>query len=157
MKRIITNKTTKIFTGIVAALAISAGGVMAAGHVAKIGERQEAMKAVGGGIKILVGTAKGQIEFDAAKVKKAAMTIKANLNAAKTMFPEGTGPDSGKETRAKDEIWLDMEGFQAALKTSIAAADGMAAVTKKADLMPALGKLGGSCKGCHEKYRAPKK
>ncbi len=150
-------KTTKMIVGVVAALAISAGSVMAGGHLNKIGERQEAMKAVGGGIKVLVGMAKGEIDFDAAKVKKAALTIKANLNASKTMFPDGTGPDSGKKTRAMDEIWLDTEGFQSALKTAISAADGMAGVTKKADLMPALGKLGGSCKSCHEKFRAPKK
>ena len=149
-------KTTKIMTGIVTALAISAGGVMAASHLNKIGERQKAMKAVGGGIKVLVGIAKGQTAFDPAVVKKAALTIKANLNAAKSMFPEGTDPDAGVKTRAKDEIWLDMEGFQAAMKTAIAAADNMSGVTEQSAFMPALGKLGAGCKGCHEKYRAPK-
>lgn len=153
-------KTSKRLTSIAGAFAISTvivtSGVMAAGHVKNIAVRQAAMKIVGENIGILVGTAKGKIEFDAAKIKAAALAIKANLEKNATLYPEGTGPDSGVKTRAKDEIWLDTEGFAAALKTAIAAADGMAGVTKKADLLPALGKLGGGCKGCHEKFRAPK-
>ncbi len=152
--------TLKRLASIAGAMALSTliatGGVMAAGHVKKIAVRQAAMKIVGENMGILVGTAKGKIEFDAAKIKAAALAIKANLEKNATLYPEGTGPDSGIKTRAKDEIWLDMEGFTAALKTAIAGAEGMAAVTKKADLLPALGKLGGGCKGCHEKFRAPK-
>ncbi len=150
-------KTTKALILFGAAMIATAGVVQADGHLGKIKERQEAMKAVGGGIKIIVETAKGKRAFDAAVIKSAALTIKTNLEKAGPLFPEGTGEDSGIENRAKPEIWLDEEGFAAALKTAIAAADNMAGVAKMADLMPALGQLGGGCKGCHEKFRAPKK
>ena len=147
-------KTAAIF-GAVAF--ITTGVVQADGHLGKIKERQEAMKAVGGGMKIIVGTAKGEMAFDAAAINKAGMVIKTNLEKSSHLFPEGTGEDAGVENRAKPEIWLDAEGFAAAMKKAIAAAENVAGVQKQADLMPALGQLGGGCKGCHEKFRAPKK
>ena len=139
------------------AMLVVAGGVQAGSAGDAIKQRQEAMKAVGGGIKVIVGTAKGEMAFDAAKIKAAALTIKTNLEKAGPLFPEGSGEEAGIKTRAKPEIWLDEEGFAAALKKAIAAADNMSGVAKMADLMPALGQLGAGCKGCHEKFRSPKK
>ncbi len=150
-------KTTKSLMIIGTVLAVTAGVVQADSHLGKIKERQEAMKAVGGGMKVIVGTAKGQMPFDAAAIKSAAMTIKTNLEKTISLFPEGTGEDSGVENRSKPEIWLDPEGFAAAMKKAITAADNMAGVAKMADLGPALGQLGEGCKVCHEKFRAPKK
>lgn len=153
----LVRKPVVVAAALLGAVAITSVSVHGAAHVKKIKERQEAMKAVGGGMKVLVGTAKGKIAFDAAAVKKAALTIKANLEKSAHLFPKNTGPDSGYETRAKAEIWSDPAGFSAALKTAIAAADNMSKVTSAAGVMPTLGKLGAGCKGCHEKYRAPKK
>jgi len=148
------SKTTMMLGAVVV---LATGGAAADGHLGKIKERQEAMKAVGGGMKIIVGTAKGEMAFDAAAINKAAMTIKTNLEKSSSLFPEGTGEESGVENRAKPEIWLDTEGFAAAMKKAIVAAEKVAGVTQKADLMPALGQLGAGCKGCHENFRAPKK
>jgi len=150
-------KITKsiILVGVVTA--ISTGVVQADNHLGKIKERQEAMKAVGGGIKVIVGTAKGQMPFDAAAIKSAAMTIKTNLEKASLLFPDGTDEDAAVKNRARPEIWLDPEGFAAAMKKAIAAADNMTGVAKMADLGPALGQLGGGCQACHEKFRAPEK
>jgi len=136
---------------------ITTGVAQADGHLGKIKERQAAMKEVGAGMKVIVGTAKGEMAFDAAAIHKAGMQIKTNLEKASPLFPEGTGEDAGVENRAMPEIWLDTEGFAAAMKKAIAAADNMAGVQKQADLMPALGQLGAGCKGCHEKFRTPKK
>lgn len=147
-------KTTAVF----GAVAFMATGLVQADEAADaIKKRQEAMKQVGAGIKVVVGTAKGKIAFDAAAINKAAMQIKTNLEIATPLFPEGSGEEAAVENRAKPEIWLDTEGFGAAMKKAIAAADKVAGVKKMADLMPALGQLGGSCKGCHENFRAPKK
>lgn len=151
------NKFTKTIALVGATLFLTAGIVQADGHLGKIKERQDAMKAVGGGMGVIVKTAKGKMAFDAAAIKSAALTIKTNLEKSASLFPDGTGEDSGVENRAKPEIWLDTEGFAAALKKAIDAADNMSKVTAMADLMPALGQLGGGCKGCHEKFRAPKK
>lgn len=150
-------KSVKFIGALVAGAVVSVSIVVAGGHVKNIGKRQEAMKQVGGGMKVIVGTVKGKMAFDAAAIKNAAMSIKTNLEMAQKMFPEGTGEDAGVKNRAKPEIWLDEEGFAAAFKKAIAAADNATKVTKKADLMPALQQLGAGCKGCHEKYRAPEK
>ncbi len=139
------------------AMTFTAGIVQADNHLGKIKERQEAMKAVGGGIKVIVETAKGQRDFDAAVIKSAALTIKTNLEKASKLFPDDTDEDASVKNRARPEIWLDEEGFAAAFKNAIAAADSMAGVTTKAEFMPALGVLGTGCKSCHEKFRSPEK
>lgn len=146
------------FVSALAAGAMLAGGIaMADNHVQDIKKRQEAMKQVGGGMKVIVETVKGKRAFDGAAIKAAATTIKTNLGMAAKLFPEGSGEEAGVKTRAKPEIWLDQEGFVAALKKAIAAADNATGVTEQAALMPALQQLGGACKGCHEKFRLPKK
>lgn len=151
------NRTIKTIALLGAGVMMTVSLAQAGGHLGAVKERQEAMKSVGGGMKVIVGTMKGKMDFDAAKIKMAALTIKANLHNATKFFPEGSGEDSKEENRAKPEIWLDPEGFAASMKKAIAAADNMAGVTSMADLGPALGQLGAGCKGCHEKYRAPKK
>jgi len=150
-------KITKTIALLGAGLIMTVGIVQAEEHLGKIKERQEAMKAVGGGIKVVVETAKGLRDFDAAAINAAALTMKTNLKKASSLFPDGTDEDASVKNRARPEIWLDEEGFAAAMKKAIAAADNMAGVTAMADLMPALNQLGGSCQSCHEKFRAPEK
>ena len=43
------------------------------------------------------------------------------------------------------------------LKASAAAAEGLSKVTDEAAFLPAFKAAGDSCKGCHDKYRVPKK
>ena len=57
---------------------------------------------------------------------------------------------------AVKEAWTDRAGFDQAMKDAQAAATAMAAVTEEAAYVPAMKTLGGSCKGCHDKYRLPK-
>ena len=71
------------------------------------------------------------------------------------MFPEGSEKGDA-ETWAKAEVWSDPDGFKKSLKQSHEAAVAMASVTDEAAFGPALGKLGNSCKTCHDKYRRPK-
>ena len=138
-------------------------GAMAGGHMkgekmmkeGPVAERQAAMKAAKKAFKPLVGMVKGEVAFDAATVKANAKAIAEALKKAKANFPEGS--DKG-ETRAKPEIWMMKDEFDALFDKSIE----LAMAIEKAGDRNALGKavmaLGGEgCKACHKKFRMPKK
>lgn len=142
-------------------LALSAGvslGLAGAWGVAGAADspahlRHEAMESVQEAFKPLRAIAMKEAPFDAAVVKKSGNAILENLTKAHGLFPEGSG---GGDSRAKAEIWSDRAGFDKSMKDAQAAAAAMAAVTEEAGLGPAMKALGGSCKGCHDKYRLPK-
>ena len=137
--------------------AVTLGGV-AAGMAAMddvVKQRQEVMKNTRDMFVPLVKMVKGAQPFDAATVKKNAEAIAANLEKASKLFPEGS--DKG-DTRAKPEIWLMEDEFQAIFKTAIEKAKALAQVQSADQLAPAVMALGGKgCKACHEKFRLPKK
>jgi cytochrome c556 len=118
-----------------------------------IEERQAAMKAVGKATGELAKIAKKEVDFDAATVKANAQTIHDKLTAAKVLFPEGS--ETGYKTHALPAIWTDRATFEAALKRAQEASLAMTQVTTEQEFMPALNKLGGACKNCHEKFRKP--
>lgn len=118
--------------------------------------RQKAMEEVGDALKPLVAIAKKEKPFDVAVVKKSAETIAAHLKTAEAAFPAGSEKGS-VQTFAKATVWSDAAGFAAAMKTARDAAAAMAGVADEAAFGPAMKALGGSCKGCHETYRVPKR
>jgi cytochrome c556 len=88
-------------------------------------------------------------------VKTNAETIHQDFVKAFASFPPGS--DKGPpETYAKAEIWSDAEGFKAAEDAALKAVAELAASTDEASFKIAMGALGNSCKGCHDKYRRPK-
>ncbi|NEX91705.1 cytochrome c [Caulobacter sp. 17J65-9] len=105
------------------------------------------------------GGMKGVIDAGA-DVKGQAFAAKGLARWAKqlpSMFPAGTGADSGVATKAKAEIWTDRAGFEKA------AADYAAQTQKLAELAEANDKAGfaaqwatvrQSCGACHDGYRA---
>jgi cytochrome c556 len=150
MKRSLTITLTAALLAGVVSLAVSGTGGTEA-----IKARHEAMKTIGDSMGALAAIAKKQAPFDAAVVEKSAGTIAGELEKSAALFPPGS--ESGEaETWAKAEVWSDPEGFAKAMETSREAALAMKAVTAESDFGPALGRLGSSCKGCHETYRRPK-
>jgi cytochrome c556 len=150
-------KNTKLAVVAVAVLAIGAASVATSGPegTAAIKARQEAMETIGGSMGALAAIAKGEAPFDAAVVEKNAGTIAENLKKSSSLFPEGS--ETGEaETWAKAEIWASFADFEKKMKESHAAAEALKAVTEEAAFRPALGKLGNSCKSCHQDYRRPK-
>lgn len=119
-----------------------------------IKERQAAMKSNAAAMRDLAGIMKGEAQYSDEKVDASAATILANLEKAATLFPAGSGEG---ETRAKPEIWQDMDGFKAALDKAIDGAKAVQASTDEASFKAAFPMLGDSCGGCHEKFRAPPK
>jgi cytochrome c556 len=138
-----------IASGLVA-VTLATSAVFAA---SPIEERQAAMKAVGKAMGELAKIAKQEKKFDAATVKADAQTIHDKLGTAKALFPEGS--DKGHKTRALAAIWKDRQTFDAALKRAEEASLAMTQVTSEKAFMPAINKLGGACKNCHDKFRKP--
>src|SRR5262245_29043931 len=132
-------------------LAVTGGALRAASDPAH--DRHERMEAVGDAFKPLRAMATKEAPFDAATVKKNAATILENLKAAHELFPPGSG---GGESRAKPEVWSDRAGFDKGMKAGQEAAAALAAVADEAAFPAAMKALGGTCKGCHDKYRLPK-
>jgi cytochrome c556 len=73
-------------------------------------------------------------------------------------FPAGSGPETGRRTRAKAEIWTDNETFRqraAAFRVEAARFDQAAASGDVAAIRAAQPRLAEACKNCHDRFRGP--
>ena len=98
---------------------------------------------------------KGKRPFDAADFKLRAERLAYMTRMLDDGFPEGS--DKGASTDAKPEIWQNMKDFQAKLadlqrETQVLA--DTAAGGDEAKIKDQFAKAGGTCKACHDKYRA---
>jgi cytochrome c556 len=106
----------------------------------------------------LAAMAKGEVEYSAETAELHA----ANLLALATYspvphFPAGTAnEDRAGDTRALPVIWTDLEGFLGKYQDMTKAIADLQspAVAGRAELGQALGAVGGTCKACHDDYRA---
>lgn len=97
---------------------------------------------------------------DKAVIAAATKTMVGLATALPGWFPRGSGVQARPMSEAKAEIWTDAAGFSAASsamqvqvsKLNQAALSGDIAAVK-AQVRP----TGGTCKGCHDKYRVEKK
>ncbi len=77
-----------------------------------------------------------------------------------TWFPEGSGAESGRETRAKAEVWSDAATFRQRAQEFEAASARFNAIAQTGDLAAiraGMGALGNGCKNCHDRFRAPER
>ena len=71
----------------------------------------------------------------------------------------GEGTDKGLPTRAKPEIWKESAKFKAASEKMVGEMAKLDAAAKTGSLdaiKAAFGAVGGSCKACHDDFRAEK-
>ena len=135
-----------------AAIAVTlsvAGHAMAADPIET---RQAIMSSVGAAAKVSGEMLKGNIAFS----PDVAMSALATFTAAGWIYTAFFPEDSNKgDTKAKETIWTDRDGFVAASeKFASDAAAAMAA--KPADLdafKAAFGNVAKNCQSCHEDYR----
>jgi cytochrome c556 len=117
--------------------------------------RQSVLYLLGWNIGPIAGMVKGEIPYD-----KDAVVLRADrLAELAPMIAEGFPPDSqaGAPTKAKAAIWQDMADFKARAAELERVTAKFAATARSGDLQQVaagLGEVGGTCKGCHEKYRA---
>jgi cytochrome c556 len=121
-------------------------------------QRHEGMEALGDATKA-IHRALAASSPDLATVRSNTAKIAMLSQRASGWFPAGTGPDVGK-TGAKPDIWQNPEDFAAKLRNFQGAAREFNAAASSDDqstLNAGFAKLGGSCKACHDKYRAEMK
>jgi cytochrome c556 len=101
--------------------------------------------------------AQGRVPFDAKAAADNAAIVSAMARLPFTAFGEGT--DKGMPNRAKPEIWKDAAKFKAASDKMVAEIAKLETAAKAGNLdaiKAAMGGVGGSCKGCHDDFRAEK-
>ncbi len=117
-----------------------------------IATRQAGMALTGGisdAMKVAVAAGTEPKQFEEASnglVKWAA--------AFPALFPEGT--QTGRDTKAKPEIWTDRANFEKAAVAFGQAAQAVGAATKandKAGFATAYAEMGKTCGGCHRPYK----
>lgn len=98
-------------------------------------------------------------KYNKEEVIKAANAIQAIANSGMgALYLPGTDKGKGwEETRAKANIWTDKEKLGKAAMEFNKEANEMAKVAQVGDAAAVgaqLGKLGGTCKGCHDDFKA---
>ena len=145
-----------------AVVSLSAAGIALAAlprnkALAIMHARHEGMEKIGDTNKLLNREFRSGTPF-APAVKSGAATIATLAKQSSGWFPAGTGPDVGK-TGAKPEIWQNPKDFAAKLVAFQRAAAAFSA-TASGDMAAAKARyadLGGTCKSCHDSYRAEMK
>ena len=147
---------------LLAAAAVIAGLVTALPAAAQFQKPEDAIKYRQSAFTVManhlgrVGAmAQGRVPFDAKVAADNTAIVVAMSTLPFTAFGDGT--DKGMPNRAKPEIWRESAKFKAA-------ADKMAEEVKKLDaaaragnldaVKAAMGAVGGSCKACHDDFRA---
>lgn len=146
---------TSIVT-IAVVLALSAGGALAATAAETIAARQAGYKKMGGAFKGLNDELKAGTP-DKAKLVAFANTMHSQALLVPGWFPKGSGPEAGVKTKAKADIWAEPAKF-AVLGKNLQTETGKlrtAAASGDLDALRAqVRATGGSCKACHDPYRA---
>ena len=142
---------------LVAAMILTAGGILAAGDAAHaqgfdpIQTRQAGLDLLAqtlAGVKVVV-TSNGDVKT----VEGAGTAIKKWGAQFPTLFPAGS--DKGN-TKAAPAIWTDMAGFQKAAMTLSNAGEALATAAKAGDtaaVAAAFKSVGEACGACHKEYR----
>ena len=136
-----------------AILAVAASA-FAASH-SPITERQQAMKAIGGQMRTLGGMAQGNTQYDDLAAISALEIMRDAAVTAQASFPEGS--EMGDETRAMAAIWAADSDFDERMTQLVGSLNAAidAEPADAASFAPLFGAVAGTCKGCHETYRAP--
>ncbi len=117
--------------------------------------RQSAFTLMGNHLGRVGAMAQGRVPFDA-KVAAENTAIVAAL-ASLPMAAFGDGTDKGMPNRAKPEIWSQSAKFKTAADNMVAEVAKLDAAARAGNLdaiRAAMGAVGGSCKACHDDFRA---
>lgn len=143
------------------ALVLSAAAFLAAGPLAAkpsaedaVEFRQAVMNVYAWNLNGMRDMARGDVAFDAAAFASYAadLAAAANLDVARG-FPEEAQTE---ESEARDEIWLNWDGFlekREALKAAAAKLVEVSASGDESAMKEQFGKTAGTCKGCHDDFR----
>ncbi|UNM95110.1 cytochrome c [Ignatzschineria rhizosphaerae] len=112
--------------------------------------RQAAFGVISWNMGIIGGMLKGETEFDADEAKAAAVRINEVAKGVHLTFIDGTYENSNVDPK----IVTERADFDAKLANLITESDAMIGATSAKGTMGAqMGKLGGTCKSCHDAYK----
>jgi cytochrome c556 len=124
-------------------------------HVA-IPKRQDTMKQIGRTFKGINDQLHSSAP-DAQSLKLGAAQLDQLAHQVPSLFPKGSGPESGIKTGAKADIWIHGADFRAKAVALAAATHALASAaatsSDPAVLTPLVRQVGGACKACHDTYR----
>jgi cytochrome c556 len=119
--------------------------------------RQSAFTLIAAHFGRVAGMAQGRIPFDA-KAAADNAALAASLSALPfTAF--GAGTDKGMPNRAKPEVWSNAAAFKGKaddMQAALAKLNEAAKTGNLDQIKAAVGPVGGSCKACHDDFRAEK-
>ena len=114
--------------------------------------RQSVMKSVGGHMSSMATILKNQVHMEDLVMHARGLAGLADI--APEVFPEGSNIEKSKALPA---VWENLAEFSKAMERFTDAAEGMASAAATEDMSeigPAIQALGGSCKGCHDDFKA---
>lgn len=117
--------------------------------------RQSAMSLLSTHFGRVAAMASGRVPFDAKAAADNAAIVATLSKLPWTAFGEGT--DMALPTRAKPEIWKEMPQFKEAsekMQTEVVKLDAAAKSGNLDQIKAAVGGVGKTCKGCHDKYQS---
>ena len=115
--------------------------------------REVIFEAIGGHMSAMVGIIKGEVPHQQ-DLALHAKGIAALAPVTQHIFPADSYIEGG---HAKAEIWSDPDTFAERRQNFLEAAAALGAVADSGDqaaFMGAFKPLGGTCKGCHDSFRA---
>ena len=135
-------------------LTLTAGAALAKDGVTNpvVKERMDLMQTIRVNTGVLGDMAAGKSAFDAT----AAGTARAALAGAAAMIPaKFQAEETDPVDEAKPDIWMMFDDFTKKAEGLTMAAEALD-VASLETLQAGMGAVGGSCKSCHEAYRAKK-
>lgn len=142
------------FVAIAAALTLFAGSATAKDGVTNpvVKERMDLMQMIRASTATLGDMAGGKTAFDAqaAMVAKTALAAAAGQITAKFQAEEDDPVAEGRP-----EIWMMFDDFTTKAEALVTAAEAVD-VASLDGIKAGMGAVGGTCKACHEAYRAKK-
>ncbi len=112
--------------------------------------RQEVMSAIGGTMGAIGKILKQEVERQA-DIAPLAVALNELATTAQNIFPEGSNGGA-----ALDEIWQEPDEFNDRLTAFLEATRTFRKAAKSGDMAqiaPAIGQVGRTCRGCHQNYR----
>lgn len=137
---------------------LAAAALPAAAQFAKpedaIKYRQAGMTLQGTHLGRIGAMVNGKVPFDAKAVAENAAVLAFVAKLPFAGFVEGT--DKGGNTKAKPEVWSEMDKFRAGstkMQDEAAKLDAAAKTGDMGQIKAAFGATAQSCKACHDSYR----
>jgi cytochrome c556 len=111
------------------------------------------MKANGAAAKTLTQMVRGEQPWNQQAAHQAAMTLNNNSKQIPSLFPQGSGQETGVKTAALPTIWQNKADFDAKAKAMEAETAKLVAANDEAAVKAQFPNVGKTCGGCHENYR----